>query len=85
MIEFTHKIDDKEGLHARPVSKVVEHAKKFDSGITLAVGERSASASELMDVLALDACYGETLTVRVAGPDEKKAAKDMKKVLKDVL
>lgn len=70
MIEFSHVIDDVEGLHARPVVQICTSARAFESTVTVYAGERSSVATDLVGLMALDARKGDMLRVVVEGSDE---------------
>jgi phosphotransferase system HPr (HPr) family protein len=56
-------------LHARPAAEFVRTAMRFQSDLTLAVGERQVDAKSLLSILALGAKGGTTLSLRAEGAD----------------
>jgi phosphotransferase system HPr (HPr) family protein len=72
--ELTHIIVDSEGLHARNAALLTAEAKKWRSKIDVAVGPDRSEASDLLSLMALDACAGDLMTVRIEGPDEVEAS-----------
>lgn len=66
-------ITNSQGLHARPASELVEAMKAFNASVTISVGEKSASSSSIMSLLALGAAAGSEANVIVEGPDEEAA------------
>lgn len=85
MREFQYTIRDSSGIHARPAGQLVQMAGGFESGITIAKGEKSADAKRIFAVMGLAAKQGETITVRINGADEEKAAADIESFLKENL
>jgi phosphotransferase system HPr (HPr) family protein len=71
--ELTHIILDSEGLHARNAVLLTAEAKKWRSKIEIAVGFDRSEASDLLGLMALDACAGDQMIVRIEGPDEVEA------------
>jgi len=61
------------GLHARPAAQLVELCKKFDSAVSLQVGERKCDAKSIFSVLRCCIKLGETVDVSADGPDEQDA------------
>lgn len=55
------------GLHARPAAKLVKLAQKFPCTITLQMGEASADAQSILDILTLSASHGSTVTIQCEG------------------
>ena len=60
-------------LHARPAGALIRGAAKFEASVTLAIGDRTADAKSILQVLALGATGGTELTVSTAGPDASDA------------
>jgi phosphotransferase system HPr (HPr) family protein len=54
-------------LHARPAGALIRGAAKFESGITLAIGNRTADAKSILQVLALGATGGSAVEVETNG------------------
>ncbi len=80
MERFQHVIADASGLHARPVAQIAVAARAWRSTVTVACRERTASATDLVGLMGLDARCGDTLSVCVEGPDEHEAAEALKPV-----
>lgn len=82
MIEKTVTVTNKLGLHARPSAMVVQTASKFESEIHLTKGTMTINVKSMLGVMALAAEYGTDLILRVEGPDEKEAAREMVRLFK---
>ena len=66
-------VEWKNGLHARPASKLVQIARKFNSEIRLQCNDQVANARSILGVLLLCATLGATIQLEVVGDDEDKA------------
>ena len=77
MKEFSYTIKDAQGIHARPAGELVKLAKSFESTVTISKGEKSGNASKIFAVMGLVAKQGETVTFKIEGADEDKAAADL--------
>lgn len=80
MVLFTHVIEDVEGLHTRPVVKIVTELQCWLSTVTVSCGASGASAADLMGLMGLDARQGDELIVTVEGPDEEAATMALQQV-----
>lgn len=74
MKKFTYRLEDENGLHARPAGVLATYAKRFDSSIRVETGEKSADAKRLLALMTLGAKHGAELTFFVEGNDEEHAA-----------
>ena len=64
------RIQNNEGLHARPASRLVSLCHRFDSNVTLTFSDMEADCKNVTEVLGLGAEKDDVLTVRVSGKDE---------------
>lgn len=80
MIEFSHTITDAQGLHARPVAQICAAARMWESAVTVACGETSTPATDLMGLMGLCARKGDELVVCVEGTDEEACASALREV-----
>jgi phosphocarrier protein len=85
MIEFTCQIQDPNGMHARPAGRLATYAKQFKSEIRVEFGGKTADAKRLLSLMSLGAGGGATLTLRVEGEDEERAAAELQKFLAEAL
>ncbi len=85
MIEFTYKIKDENGIHARPAGLLVGEAKKFQSNIKITniVNEKSADAKGLFGLMGLCVKKDNEIKVSVEGEDENEAAETIKDFLEE--
>lgn len=86
MQQFSYVIQDPLGIHARPAGALVKAAKPFaGTVISVAKGDRSARATQLMKLMGLGIKAGDTVTVTAEGPDEAAAAAAMEAFFKEHL
>ncbi len=85
MKEFTYKICDKLGIHARPAGLLVKKAAEYSSEIVLHKDEKSADMKRLFAVMGLSVKEGDTVRVTINGDDENKAAVEIEGFFKNNL
>lgn len=64
---------DPAGLHARPAAQVVRTAGRFQSRITIHVGDRAADVKSLIALLGLTIRPSTEITLTADGPDADEA------------
>ncbi|HWN99141.1 MAG TPA: HPr family phosphocarrier protein [Blastocatellia bacterium] len=72
-------ISNRLGLHARAAARLVRRAGQFASDVELArldTGE-SADGKSILSVLLLAAARGTSLTLKISGDDEERAADEL--------
>lgn len=74
MVSRSVRVLDDFGLHARPAARVARVARQFHSRVTLSLGEASADAKSILEILFLSAPRGASLTLRCTGSDALQAA-----------
>lgn len=57
------------GLHARPISKLIEVARRHQAAVTIRCGEQQANGRKMLEMLALAAPVGSVLEVEAEGED----------------
>ncbi len=85
MKEFTYKICDELGIHARPAGLLVKKAGEFKSEITMYREEKSADCKRLFAVMALAVKKDDTVRVTVSGNDEDAATVEIEGFFKNNL
>ena len=85
MKEFTYKICDELGIHARPAGLLVKKASEFSSEIMLYKDEKSVDLKRLFAVMGLAVKQGDTVRVTVSGNDEENAAEEIESFFKNNL
>jgi phosphocarrier protein len=74
MISTDYIILAPEGIHARPATNLIRLTKKFKSIVSLKKGDQLIRLNSMLNILAVNARGGETVTVIVEGEDEASAA-----------
>ena len=75
MTEFSVKIKNKLGLHARPAAEFVKLAAKYKSDVYVSKNDRIVNGKSIMGVMTLAAEMGSELRIQVIGEDEDEAIK----------
>lgn len=81
MKEKTLEIINETGLHARPASLFVQAAQKFAADIQVKKGDNSANAKSIMEIMALGAGRGDTVTLIAEGSDEEEAIAELSRMI----
>lgn len=61
------------GLHLRPLSQIVQLAKKFSSELLIRKGDRAVDGKVMLDLLTLAAEQGSVLVLEARGADAVEA------------
>lgn len=85
MKEFTFKINDEAGIHARPAGLLVKAAGAFESTITLIKDGKSVDAKRIFGIMSLGAKCGDELTIKVEGADEEQAVESLQSFMQENL
>ncbi|MGC4019188.1 MAG: HPr family phosphocarrier protein [Muricomes sp.] len=85
MKEFKYVITDPEGIHARPAGMLVAEAKKFNSSIKLAKGEKSGDCKKIFGLMGLGVKSGEEVSFTIEGDDEDVAFDVIQKFMNENL
>lgn len=85
MIEFSHKITDELGIHARPAGILVKAAKEFESEITMVKDEKTANMKMIFSLMGLGVKQGDIIKVTISGTDEETAAAKLKNLINELL
>lgn len=73
MIERSFILGDEMGLHARPAALLMMKMLPFQSDVKISCNGKSADAKDVMGIMSLNTVRGDTVMVRIQGPDEKEA------------
>ena len=85
MKEFSYTITDSVGIHARPAGVLVKLIKPLASKCTITKGDKTEELGKLMKVMGMGIKCGDTVVIKVEGPDEAVAAETIEKFFKDNL
>ena len=77
MRSFTYTITDPVGIHARPAGLLVKQVKALESTVTIEKDGKGVNALKLMALMGLCVKKGDTVTVKVEGADEERAAAEL--------
>jgi len=83
MIQRELKVENSQGVHARPSCLIVKTAMKYKSKITLEKDSNVVDAKSMMSILTLFAVYESKIKLTVEGEDEQEAADAIEKLFKD--
>ena len=83
MTQFTAKIIDPVGLHARPASITVAIASKFQSEITIFSDGKKGNLKSIMNIMALGIKQNDEIKIEAIGSDEEKAIKAIEQTMKE--
>lgn len=67
------RIENRNGLHARPAAEIVKAASRFRSELTIRRDDMEVNGKSIMGVMMLAAEYGTTLWLRATGDDAEQA------------
>jgi phosphotransferase system HPr (HPr) family protein len=73
MADLRLTVLDPSGLHGRPAARFVQIASRFESPVTLTVGDRSANAKSMIALLGLAIRPQSEITLTADGPDAEAA------------
>ena len=79
MKEFTYKIEDPNGMHARPAGRLATFAKQYEEEILVYYREKEADAKRLLSLMSLGAVFGGVLCFRVTGAHEEETARALER------
>ena len=86
MKQFTYTISDPLGIHARPAGLLARTAKEYsDTQITIAKGDESARATQLMKLMTMGVKQGDQVTVTAEGDSEESAICGMQRFFEENL
>ncbi len=85
MEQFTHTIQDSDGLHARPAGMLAKLAQSCASDISIQKDGKTADAKRLFSVMSLSVKTGETITFRLEGTSAGEDCRKLKEFCKKSL
>ena len=81
MKKFTYVVSNPRGVHARPCALLAQCCTNFKSMVTVSTDEKTASARNVLELMALGAVKGDVLTFQIEGEDEEKTLEAIQEVL----
>ena len=85
MTTTTFQVANALGIHARPAAFLAQCCVNLSSQITLKLGDKTASGSNVLQILALGAVKGSVLEITAEGGDEAAALLEVRRVLCEAL
>ena len=83
MIQTKIILMNKLGLHARASAKLVSTALRFRSQCDLIQQHKSINAKSIMAVMGLGSRCGETIELKIEGPDEQEMEAALVKLIEN--
>ena len=83
MVSRQVTIINKQGLHARPATAMVNTAAKFKSEIFICRDEKKVNGKSILGLLVLAAECGAALTIEAQGSDENEAVEALVNLVND--
>lgn len=77
-------IKDTEGLHARPIARIVMGLTKTSCQVTVTGARGRADGRNMMELMSLGARQGEMLEFTFDGEDETEASRMLQELLADI-
>jgi len=74
MISKDYVILAPQGMHARPATNLLKLTKQFKSTISLKKDEKQIQLKSMLNILAMSAKCGDTVSILIEGEDENDAA-----------
>ena len=81
MVKKTIKLNNPDGLHARPAALFVKKANEFQSELEIKSGDRVVDGKSIIGIMSLGAFHGETITLTAIGPDEEEMIKQLSQLI----
>ena len=85
MTTITYEVTGPLGLHARPAAFLAQACVNLTSQITVKYDGKTASGSDVLELLALRAAKGAVLEISAEGGDEQAALEEVERVLREKL
>ncbi len=86
MRKFSHRIKNKEGLHARPAGALLTAAKQYACEINIIYKSKQVSLkSGVFALMALGLKYDEDISIQFNGIDEDEAFEQIQKLVIELL
>ena len=85
MKKITYVVSNPRGIHARPCALLAQCCTNFKSSVTVSANEETASAQNILELLALHAAKGDILNIQIEGEDEEQALSTMIRLVEDGL
>lgn len=81
LIEKKIRVNNPQGLHARPAALFVQIANKYESDVIVKKGNDEVNGKSIMGLMTLAAEKGSAIRLKINGPDAKEAMEELEKVV----
>lgn len=81
MEKLTIKLNNPEGLHARPAAIFVQVASKYLSDLDIEAHGVKVNGKSIIGIMSLGAFHGEEITLTAKGQDEKQMIQALKALI----
>ena len=81
MEKLTIKLNNTEGLHARPAALFVQIASKYQSELEVEAHGVEVNGKSIIGIMSLGAFHGEEITLTARGQDEKQMIQALKALI----
>lgn len=81
MEKVTLKLNNPEGLHARPAAIFVQVASRFSSELELEAHGVTVNGKSIIGIMSLGAFHGEEISLTATGQDEKLMIKALQQLI----
>ena len=85
MEKLTIKLNNPEGLHARPAAIFVQVASKYQSELEIEAHEVKVNGKSIIGIMSLGAFNGEEITLTAKGQDDKQMIQALKALIEGEL
>lgn len=84
-IEYSFRFDNPRGFHLRPATEFARAAKGYECTVSIVVNGRRADGRSAMSILKLGISNGDTVVVRVSGPQATAALSRLREEIEEIL
>ncbi|MDD2446254.1 MAG: HPr family phosphocarrier protein [Tissierellia bacterium] len=77
------KLNNEEGLHARPAAIFVQVASKYTSELTIKAHGVEVNGKSIIGIMSLGAFNGEEIVLTANGQDEKQMIMELKNLIEN--
>ncbi len=81
MEKMTIRLNNPDGLHARPAAIFVQVASRFSSELQLEAHGVTVNGKSIIGIMSLGAFHGEEITLTATGQDEKLMIKALQQLI----
>lgn len=85
MEEYTHKVKNSLGMHARPAGMFVKLSKQYRSVVYIGKGDKSANVNRILAVMGMGIQQGDEVRFTANGEDEHEVLEEIRKICAEIL